>query len=66
MMLQHLIEQNSLMEDMERYGLDASDIDFIKELIAGPLKSETASSQTDSVSQFIRLQLHIQCIAYCI
>ena len=36
MMLDHLIEENELMEEMREYGLDENDVTFIKELIIGP------------------------------
>ncbi|XP_050399005.1 deoxynucleoside triphosphate triphosphohydrolase SAMHD1-like isoform X2 [Patella vulgata] len=35
-MFQHLIKENNLMADFEYYNLKQEDIDFIKELIAGP------------------------------
>ena len=49
MMFQHLIDENGLMEDMTKYGLNDNDMVFIKELIAGPINSEMASSQNHSV-----------------
>ena len=49
MMFQHLIEENGLMADLELYSLSSTDVDFIKEQIAGPLEVDTASSQPDSV-----------------
>ena len=49
MMFQHLIDENGLMEEMEKYGLGEDDVTFIKELIAGPITSEEASTQDDSV-----------------
>ena len=39
MMLDHLIEENGLMEEMRKYGLDENDVIFIKELIVGPAKN---------------------------
>ena len=39
MMLDHLIEENELMGEMWKYGLDENDITFIKELIVGPSKN---------------------------
>ena len=43
MMLDHLIEENGLMEEMRKYGLDENDVTldvtFIKELIVGPAKN---------------------------
>ena len=48
MMFQHLITENGLVVEMGQYGLDDTDIVFIKEQIAGPLQSELAS-QRDSV-----------------
>ena len=49
MMFQHLIKENGLMADLELYGLNSTDVDFIKEQIAGPLELDTAVSQPDSV-----------------
>ena len=39
MMLDNLIEENGLMEEMRKYGLDENDVIFIKELIVGPAKN---------------------------
>ena len=50
MMFQHLIDENGLMEEMEKYGLGEDDVTFIKELIAGPITSGETSSQGDSVN----------------
>ena len=37
MMLDHLIEENVPMDEMQTiYGLDENDVTFIKELIVGP------------------------------
>ena len=38
MMLYHLIEENGLMEEMGKYGMNANDVVFIEELIVGPPK----------------------------
>ncbi|CAI8021437.1 Deoxynucleoside triphosphate triphosphohydrolase SAMHD1, partial [Geodia barretti] len=48
MMLDHLIEENGLMEEMRKYGLDENDVIFIKELIVGPAKNadETPTTPT--------------------
>jgi HD superfamily phosphohydrolase len=48
MMFQHLIDENGLMEEMEKYGLGDDDVTFIKELIAGPISSDVVSSQDGS------------------
>ena len=38
MMLDHLIEENGLMEEMGKYEMNENDVVFIKELIVGPPK----------------------------
>ena len=38
MMLDHLLEENGLREEFGKYELKEQDIDFIKEMIAGPLQ----------------------------
>ena len=48
MMLDHLIEENGLMEEMRKYGLNQNDVDFIKELI-GPGKNEKNETPTRHV-----------------
>ena len=52
MMFEHLIEENGLMEEMEKYGLGVEDIIFIKELIVGPRNSYTTSSQNQAVRKY--------------
>lgn len=47
MMFDHLLEENCLQSDFERYGLDEQDITFIKEQIAGPRNSEMCSQPSD-------------------
>jgi HD superfamily phosphohydrolase len=46
MMLDHLIEENGLMEEMMRYGLDENDVTFIKELIIGAGKNANETPTT--------------------
>ncbi len=50
MMFDHLLEENGLREEFERYGLGAQDIEFIKEQIAGPQESEMCSQTERCVS----------------
>ena len=45
MMFDHLIEENNLRPEFEKYGLRENDIVFVKEQIAGPLQSEMCSQQ---------------------
>ena len=40
MMLDHLIEENGLMKEMEKYGLNDNDVTFIKEMIVGSTQGE--------------------------
>ncbi|MCJ8731125.1 hypothetical protein PDJAM_G00195590, partial [Pangasius djambal] len=44
-MFDHLVKENNLEPVMEEYGLSSTDLEFIKEQIAGPLDS-TASQDT--------------------
>ena len=53
MMFHHLIDENDLREEMEKYGLEDIDVTFIMELIAGPIHSELASSQSSPVGPLI-------------
>ena len=41
-MFDHLLEVNGLKAEMERYGLTADDISFIKEQIGGPWPQPTS------------------------
>ena len=40
-MFAHMIEENNLMKVFQEYGLDQQDVTFIKELISGPLCSNS-------------------------
>ena len=37
-MFDHLLDENELIPEFERYDLEKKDIVFIKEMIAGPLQ----------------------------
>ena len=52
MMFEHLLEVNNLKPTFEEHGLNETDINFIKEQIAGPLQSEMCS-QVDAVREHI-------------
>lgn len=47
MMFEHLLKENFIHEEFEKYGLTEMDIIFIKEQIAGPLNSEMCSQPSD-------------------
>ena len=47
MMFEHLLEENHLHIEFQKYGLTETDILFIKEQIAGPLNSEMCSQPPD-------------------
>ena len=49
-MFDHLLEENGLRPEFERFGLMEVDVIFIKEQIAGPLESELCSQTVSSVS----------------
>ena len=40
MMLDHLIEENGLMEEMKKYELYDNEVTFIKEMIVGPTQDK--------------------------
>lgn len=50
MMFQHLIDDNGLMVEMKRYGLDDNDIKFITELIVGPKDNDSETENGVSYS----------------
>ena len=58
MMFHHLIDENGLREEMKKYGLEETDLTFIKELIAGPINSDVSSSQNDPVCRV--------CVCVCV
>lgn len=41
-MLDHLIEENRLQEHLDEYDIKKQDIDFVKEMIAGPLSGKNS------------------------
>lgn len=43
MMFEHLLNENDIHKEFEKYGLTETDKMFIKELIGGPLTSEMSS-----------------------
>ena len=49
-MFDHLLSENGLGPEFERFGLTGEDIVFIKEQIAGPLESVMCSQTVSSVS----------------
>ena len=48
-MLDHLLEVNRLRPEFKRYGLQEKDIDFIKEMIAGPLPKKEDKGKKEEV-----------------
>ena len=57
MMFKHLLMENKLEGEFEKYGLDERDIQFITEQIAGPQESEMLSQKKHSVNR--TMQKHI-------
>lgn len=49
-MFDHLLNENALRPEFERFGLMEKDIVFIKEQIAGPLESVMCSQTVSTVS----------------
>ena len=49
-MFDHMIETNNLKEVFESFGLDETDLIFIKEQIAGPLDSKKKVSREKSLT----------------
>lgn len=47
MMFEHLLKENDIHKEFEKYGLTNTDILFIKELIGGPPTSEMCSQPKD-------------------
>ena len=57
-MFDHLLSENGLGPEFERFGLTEEDIVFIKEQIAGPLES-VMCSQTVSAVSIVTWLLHV-------
>ena len=64
MMLDHLIEENGLMEEMEKYGLYDNEVTFIKEMIVGPTQDKEKTPQ--KVSCILTPVANLLCFLVCV